>query len=73
MAAFDALIDKACGQSDAIIEPQPLWEYPSQPMTNDFELLFFDVASIDVAKMQGMEKQGCVDFVALVALVVDLI
>lgn len=42
---FDAMVEQAIQATDALLEPQPLWEYPSEAMS-DAKLLF----SLDLRK-----------------------
>lgn len=37
------LIESACDEADEIIEPQPLWEYPSKALSQPFPLLKLDL------------------------------
>nr|XP_027216177.1 protein arginine N-methyltransferase 7-like [Penaeus vannamei] len=43
MDIFDKLIESACDEADEIIEPQPLWEYPSKALSQPFPLLKLDL------------------------------
>ena len=62
MAPFDALIGQASDQSDAFIEPHPLWEYPAFPVTPVFKMMTFDMENFDVTCVKKMEEEGYVEF-----------
>ncbi|ESO03732.1 hypothetical protein HELRODRAFT_100002 [Helobdella robusta] len=63
---FDQLMSYSSDQSDAYLEPHPLWEYPAIPMTEDFELLFFnfDPNACIVGGVRQLEREGLVEFIS---------
>ncbi|KAJ8302526.1 hypothetical protein KUTeg_018922 [Tegillarca granosa] len=51
MKVFDDFIEKSSDISDADVEPQPLWEYPCQPMSEITNIL-----TLDFDKFSGLES-----------------
>ncbi|XP_070575003.1 protein arginine N-methyltransferase 7-like [Ptychodera flava] len=57
---FDDLVQKSMNYSDKGAEAQPLWEYPSRPLTQDFDLLTFDFTKPIPEK--DVSVNGTIDF-----------
>ncbi|XP_022092026.1 protein arginine N-methyltransferase 7-like isoform X2 [Acanthaster planci] len=68
---FDQLVQTSSAISDEATEPHPLWEYPGQALTSDFELMEFDFTQLvptDIRTFSGMVEflgQGICHGVAL--------
>lgn len=46
LAKFDEVIMSACDDTDPLVEPQPLWEYPNQSLSDVLTLLTIDSLEI---------------------------
>lgn len=42
MLCIYAFIQESAEVSDALLEPQPLWEYPSKALSREFTIMEFD-------------------------------
>ena len=47
--------------ADAYVEPQPLWEYPSTPLTEQVALLHFDFTK-PLSGLRTVNRQGYINF-----------
>ncbi len=63
MTRFDNLIHKGCESTDAYLEPQPLWEYPGFPLTEEFDILSLDFTQ-PLNSIKTMEREGFVEFLS---------
>ena len=54
------LFQESADLSDHYMEPHPLWEYPGQPVTDQFSLMTFDfsrpLSGIRTIKREGFEE-----------------
>jgi protein arginine N-methyltransferase 7 len=58
---FDKLIESSSEIADAYVEPQPLWEYPSTPLTEQVGLLHFDFTK-PLTGLRTVNRQGYINF-----------
>ncbi|XP_041375692.1 protein arginine N-methyltransferase 7-like isoform X2 [Gigantopelta aegis] len=68
---FDQLIQNSRQVSDVSVEPQPLWEYPGKPLTQEREIISFDftnnsrIASEEKTVTLTVNSDGTLNGVAL--------
>jgi hypothetical protein len=49
--------------ADAYVEPQPLWEYPSKPLTPVFDILHINMTK-SVHGVKTVEREGTIELCA---------
>jgi len=58
---FDKILEESSDIADAKVEPHPLWEYPSVPLTDSFGLLQLDFAH-PLAGLRTVNRTGYINF-----------
>ncbi|KAK2140166.1 hypothetical protein LSH36_1457g00024 [Paralvinella palmiformis] len=57
LSHFDKVIETASDLTDAYLEPQPLWEYPGKPISDQFDILHLDF-SRPLNTIKVIEREG---------------
>ena len=57
---YDFPLQASSDIADNALEPQPLWEYPGKPMTEQFSVLQFDFTK-NLTELRNLNRQGFVN------------